>query len=171
MQKDFVTGALGTLEAVSIIGNVAARAKKYDEEDIIFTRDTHHNDYLETLEGRKLPIPHCIKDTDGWEIIPVLCEYILNHDENVFNKNTFGSDDLIKYLCNCCENNNCQDFEEIELCGVCTDICVISNALMIRSAYPNSKIIVRADCCAGTTPEAHEAALKVMESCQIDVIR
>lgn len=166
MQNDFVTGSLGTKEAQAIVPNVKARVESGEFEEIFYTKDTHYSNYLtSTLEGKKLPVEHCIKNTIGWDIIPELQTQGFITEE----KDTFGSlgmlDDFIHY----------SDFpdvgDEIEICGLCTDICVVSNALLIRAKFPNLKIIVRANCCAGSTPELHEAALKVMESCQIDVIR
>ena len=158
MQNDFVTGSLGSKDAQAIIFNVKTKIKEYANrgERIIFTRDTHGEDYLDTPEGKKLPIKHCIYGTKGWEIVPGLevgdCEYI--------NKPTFG------WL-------NWNDFggmDEIELIGVCTDICVISNALILKAKYPETTISVDASCCAGVTPEKHRSALEVMKSCQIDVL-
>ena len=160
MQDDFVTGALGSPEAQAIVGNVKARVESGEFNKIYYTKDTHTEDYMNTLEGQKLPIPHTIKNTKGWEIIPEL-----QVDGEIIEKPTFGSYKLIDTL------TSGPEFEEIELCGVCTSICVVSNAIMIRAAYPNIPITVRANCCAGVTPELHEAALKVMESCQIEVIR
>lgn len=166
MQNDFVTGSLSTKEARAIVPNVKARVESGEFEEIFYTKDTHYSNYLtSTLEGKKLPVEHCIKNTIGWDIIPELQTQGFITEE----KDTFGSlemlDDLIHY----------SDFpdadDEIEICGLCTDICVVSNALLLRAKFPNLKIIVRANCCAGSTPELHEAALKVMESCQIDVIR
>lgn len=166
MQNDFVTGSLGTKEARAIVPNVKARVESGEFEEIFYTKDTHYSNYLtSTLEGKKLPVEHCIKNTIGWDIIPELQTQGFITEE----KDTFGSlemlDDFIHY----------SDFpdadDEIEICGLCTDICVVSNALLIRAKFPNLKIIVRENCCAGSTPELHEAALKVMESCQIDVIR
>lgn len=166
MQNDFVTGSLGTKEAQAIVPNVKARVESGEFEEIFYTKDTHYSNYLtSTLEGKKLPVEHCIKNTIGWDIIPELQTQGFITEE----KDTFGSlemlDDFIHY----------SDFpdvdDEIEICGLCTDICVVSNALLIRAKFPNLKIIVRANCCAGSTPELHEAALKVMESCQIDVVR
>lgn len=165
MQNDFVTGSLGTKEAQAIVPNVKARVESGEFEDIFYTKDTHYSNYLtSTLEGKKLPVEHCIKNTIGWDIIPEL-----QTEGFIAEKETFGSlemlDDFIYY------SGFPDAGDEIEICGLCTDICVVSNALLIRAKFPNLKIIVRANCCAGSTPELHEAALKVMESCQIDVIR
>ena len=163
MQNDFITGSLGTKEAQAIVPNVKTRIESGEFKEIIFTKDSHYSNYLtSTLEGEKLPIEHCIKHTIGWNIIPEL-----QVKDIVVEKNTFGSLDLLEIL----NHLIFEELDEIELCGVCTDICVVSNALLIRAKFPNVKITVKADCCAGSTPELHEAALKTMESCQIDIIR
>lgn len=157
MQNDFITGSLGTKEAQMIVPNVKRKIQEYADrgDQIIFTRDTHDTHYLETQEGKMLPVEHCVYATPGWQIVEGLevpgCKYI--------DKETFGW-------------NNWKDhsFGEIELIGVCSDICVISNALILKAQFPEIKITVDASCCAGVTPELHEAALKVMRSCQINVI-
>lgn len=164
MQNDFVTGPLGTPEARAIVPNVKARTEDNEFDRIFYTQDTHNSYYLNTFEGKKLPIIHCVKGTKGWEIIPELCV----NDWEVIEKPTFGSDELVSEILQIAHD---KPIEKIELCGLLTDICVISNALMVRAALPETNITVRANCCAGVTPELHEAALKVMESCQIDVIR
>lgn len=159
LQRDFITGPLGTPEAQTIIPNVKKKIKEYQKrgDEIIFTRDTHFDDYLDTSEGKKLPIPHCICRSDGWEIVDGLtvpnCRYVC--------KNTFGWMFWRDYS---------WANAKIELIGVCTDICVISNALILKATFPNAEIIVDASCCAGTTPEKHKAAMDVMRSCQINVI-
>lgn len=160
MQNDFVTGALGSKEAQAIVPNVVEKVKKAVEngDRVIFTKDTHFKDYMKTLEGEKLPIPHCIKDTEGWEIIPQLEDFVKEEVE----KYTFGSFMALPSLVSVHE-------DEIELIGVCTDICVVSNALILRAVNPNMKITVDSSCCAGTSREAHESALVVMKCCQIDV--
>lgn len=168
MQNDFVSMALGTPEAQAIVPEVVKKIEEYknDKNDfIVFTRDTHYSDYMETLEGKKLPVPHCIVGSEGWDIIREL-----NVDETnpVVDKKTFGYekwDALFKAF-----GIYYSQIDEIELCGLCTDICVISNALILRALYPDKPIIVDAKCCAGVTPEKHKAALEVMKSCQIDVI-
>ena len=164
MQNDFVTGSLGTPKAQAIVPNVKARIESGEFDKIIYTKDTHPINYLDTFEGKRLSVSHCIIGTEGWNIIPEL-----QADGEIIEKPTFGSYELIGALDNYLVGGH--EFEEIELCGLCTDICVVSNALMVRAAYPNVPITVRANCCAGVTPELHEAALKVMESCQIDIIR
>lgn len=177
MQNDFIDGALGTSEAQAIVPNVVNKMKEHKNTDtiILFTKDTHKENYLDTPEGKKLPVPHCIKGTPGWCIAkPIGSEfnadgYMTYSSGTVINgrvlKSTFGSYDLLKIL-----DNDEIELDEIELCGVCTDICVISNAIMIKNFFPDVKVTVDASCCAGVTPEKHAAALEVMKSCQIDVI-
>ena len=157
MQKDFIDGALGTKEAVSIVPKVAARLKKAreDRETVVFTRDTHHADYLSTQEGRKLPVPHCMEGTADWQIDAAL---------PVFDKPGFGSTALIDYL------KGLPELESVEFIGLCTDICVITNAMMTKGALPEVPLFVRADCCAGVTPESHETALNAMKMCQIEIV-
>lgn len=159
MQNDFIDGALGTPEAVSIVDNVKAKIQSYskDEESlIVFTRDSHESNYLETHEGKLLPVEHCIVGTRGWQIAEGLevpnCSYV--------NKSTFG------WL----HWDNFSSADQIEIIGLCTDICVASNALILRAKYPEADITVDASCCAGVTPDAHKAALSTMKSCQINVI-
>ena len=174
MQKDFINGALGTDEAQAIVSRVVKRIKESDNELVLFTKDTHQDDYLETSEGKKLPVPHCIEGTDGWQLLPEIFEAWQNNKsttiapelyENTFKKTVFGSTDLVNFL-----KNKADKICEIELLGVCTDICVVSNAIMIKNAMPDVKISVLSDCCAGVTPESHDAALKVMQMCHIDVV-
>lgn len=170
MQKDFINGSLGSVDAQKIVPNVKEKINAYIDEGykIVFTRDTHANNYLETFEGKNLPVEHCIFKTDGWQIIPELAGYITSYPSAiVVNKPTFGYEgwkslSRKEFL----DIDNC----EIELIGVCTDICVISNALVLRMVYPDCKITVDASCCAGVTKEKHNAALEVMKSCQINVI-
>lgn len=158
MQKDFVNGSLGTKEAEAIIENVAQKIEKCKAEswDIVFTRDTHSEQYLQTQEGANLPVEHCIKGTEGWEIIPELQAYV----EKVIDKPTFGSTDLVAYVKE-------TGAESIELIGLCTDICVVSNALLLKANYPEMPISVDPACCAGVTVASHEAALLTMKMCQI----
>ena len=162
MQKDFIDGALGTKEAVQIVPNVAARIAqaRRDGERIVFTRDTHHENYLSTLEGRNLPVVHCIARTEGWQIDPSLTV----GDSPVFDKPGFGSTALVDYL------KSLPNLESVEFIGLCTDICVISNAIMTKGALPEVPLSVRADCCAGVTPESHENALNAMKLCQIAIV-
>lgn len=177
MQNDFIDGDLGTPEARAIVPNAAAKIINADSDTItVFTRDTHFANYSQTLEGEKLPVKHCINNTYGWRINEKIAEAWVKsgskvirsaefRDNNTIIKNTFGSRLLYGFLTR--EGHN---FDEIELIGLCTDICVISNALMARMALPDMRITVDASCCAGTTPEAHKAALTAMKSCQIDII-
>ena len=162
MQKDFIDGALGTKEAVSIVPKVAARLEKAreDGETVVFTRDTHHADYLSTQEGRKLPVPHCMEGTAGWQIDAALAV----EDAPVFDKPGFGSPALIEYL------RSLPALEGVEFIGLCTDICVITNAMMTKGALPEVPLSVRADCCAGVTPQSHETALQAMRMCQISIV-
>ena len=151
MQNDFIDGALGTKEAVAIVPGVKEKIENFDGV-VLFTRDTHETYYLDTQEGQKLPVPHCIRDTEGWPI----------------DKETFGSTDLAGELVAMNEDN---EIESITFVGLCTDICVISNALLAKASLPEVPIIVDAKCCAGVTPESHENALKAMEACQIQIDR
>ena len=166
MQNDFVTGALGSEEAKKIVPTVVEKVKNYDG-DVIFTRDTHGEDYMQTQEGKNLPVPHCIKGTDGWQIIPELLTLQQEKNCKVFDKPTFGSTELAEYIKNEYENRNA---EEVELIGVCTDICVVSNAMLIKANAPELQVSVTAGCCAGVTPKKHDAALETMQSCQIKIM-
>ena len=154
MQVDFVTGALGSALATAILPNVAEKVKNF-EGKVIFTRDTHFADYLQTQEGRKLPVPHCIKNTKGWEIADGL--YV--EGCKIIDKPHFGWDNWSK-----------EKLEDVELIGLCTDICVVSNALIIKATFPDANVTVDKNCCAGVTPETHEAAITTMKMCQIDII-
>ena len=178
VQKDFVDGALGSMTAQSIIPHMRERIKEYADGDtlILFTKDTHDENYLKTLEGDKLPIPHCVRGTPGWSLIKDIStladgysNFLLYSDGEVVRsrvlKETFGSIKLCEIL-----KKYEYEIEDIVFMGFCTDVCVISNALMARAYLPNTRIIVDASCCAGTTLEKHLAALEVMKSCQIDVI-
>ncbi len=164
MQKDFVDGALGTPEAVSIVCNVVNKIKSFDG-DIIVTYDTHSEAYMETQEGKNLPVPHCIKGTDGWELNSDV-QAALNEREYVaIEKPTFGSTALVEYIKS---KYNPEDIE-VELIGLCTDICVVSNALLIKANFLETRVSVDADCCAGVTVESHNAALTTMKMCQINI--
>ena len=173
MQNDFVTGALGTSEAQAIVENVKRKLEdaRQNGDLIVFTRDTHPSFYLQTKEGQKLPVEHCIKDTYGWEIISELTPQT-DHSEIIIDKPTFGSFGLIDAIDYEYHARRVEDpIDTIELCGVCTDICVISNALILKANYFNTcEIYVDHTCCAGVTPETHEAALTTMRMCQINVI-
>ena len=161
MQNDFIDGALGTPEAVAILPYVKEKIKNF-EGTVLFTRDTHAPDYLNTQEGHNLPVEHCIKGTQGWQIHPTL--EALRTTEAI-DKPTFGSIALVHLL------QAAKDVESVELIGLCTDICVISNALLIKAAFPEICVTVDAKCCAGVTPASHQNALGAMKMCQIQVIR
>ena len=159
MQNDFISGSLGSDMAKAIVENVVDKVKGFDGETI-FTRDTHADCYLDTMEGKNLPVVHCVKDTDGWQICPELLPYA----ENVIDKVTFGSVDLPHIIA------KSGDVESIELCGLCTDICVISNAMILKAHFPEVKISVDSSCCAGVTQESHNNALLAMKMTQIEII-
>lgn len=162
MQKDFIDGALGTKEAVEIVDNVAEMIKGFDGE-VVFTRDTHFDNYLETQEGKKLPVPHCIKGSEGWKLDKKL-EALRIDSMKIFDKPTFGSMELAEYL------KSLTDLGSVTLIGLCTDICVISNALLIKAALPEVCISVVERCCAGVTPRSHKNALEAMKMCQINIL-
>lgn len=161
MQNDFIDGALGTAEAVSIVPSVLDKIKNF-EGTVIYTRDTHEENYMETQEGNNLPVPHCIRGTEGWEIRSEL----QTEGAEVVDKPTFGSKTLGEKLV---KMNEAEEIESITLIGLCTDICVISNAFVIKAFLPEVPIIVDAKCCAGVTPESHTRALEAMKVCQIMV--
>lgn len=164
MQNDFIDGALGTKEAEAIVNKVVDKIKSYNVKDVFATLDTHGENYLETQEGKKLPIPHCIYPTEGWELHPNIRKLIFPF--KYFYKTTFGSTILAEKMLKLSEAEPI----EIEIVGLCTDICVISNALLIKAVLPEVPITVDASCCAGVTPESHRAALETMKMCQINVI-
>ena len=164
MQKDFVDGSLGTKEAVAIVPAVAEKIRAFEGE-IFVTYDTHFENYMETAEGRKLPVMHCIKGTDGWKLDKAVAEALEGKKYTPVEKITFGSVKLPGMIK---ETVGDEQFS-VELIGLCTDICVVSNALLIKAAFPEAAIAVDSSCCAGVTPEKHEAALETMRSCQIDV--
>ncbi len=166
MQNDFVDGALGTSEAQAIADAVVEEAKSF-EGTVAFTLDTHGEDYLSSQEGANLPVPHCIKGTPGWQLIPALDSVTHERNARIFEKPTFGSTDLAAWLQ---AENATNPIESIELVGVCTDICVVSNALLIKAVLPEVPLVVDAALCAGVTPAAHEAALATMRSCQVQVL-
>lgn len=181
MQNDFIDGALGTPEAQAIVSKVIEKIKNYPDKEetlLLYTKDTHYKNYMDTLEGEKLPVPHCIENTIGWCINKQIASTGDNEDflmlrvfssNKIINsriyKNTFGSEDLYELL-----KTYKNDIEQVEFVGVCTSICVLSNAIMARMALPDTKIIVDASCCACVTPVTHNAALMSMKQCQIDVI-
>lgn len=159
MQKDFINGSLGSKDAEAIVPSVVNKVKNFDGK-VIFTRDTHFDDYLKTQEGRKLPVVHCVKDTEGWQICGELKPYV----NTVVDKVTFGSVDLPDII-----KNFKDDVEEIELCGLCTDICVISNAMILKAAFPEITVAVDSKCCAGVSVESHNTALNAMRAVQIEI--
>ena len=164
MQNDFINGALGTKEAEAIVPNVVKRIQEF-EGDVLYTRDTHSEDYKETQEGKNLPVPHCIKGTPGWELCPELKALRDAGHSPVLDKLTFGAKDLPAYL----ETRYPRGLESVELIGLCTDICVISNAMVLKAFFPELPVSVTASCCAGVTPESHENALNAMKMCQIAI--
>ena len=157
MQNDFIDGSLGTKEAENIVDNVKKKIEEYkkNKDKIIFTRDTHNENYLETSEGKKLPVEHCIKGTYGWQIK----DGLMVDDAEIIDKPSFGYTEWDKF-----------NFSEIEIVGLCTDICVVSNALILKALYPDIKISVDSSCCAGVTKETHNSALETMKMCQIDIV-
>ncbi len=162
MQNDFIDGALGTPEAVAIVPKVIEKVKGFDGK-ILFTRDTHQEDYLSTQEGRNLPVPHCIRGSEGWKIreeLDQLCRL------TPIDKPTFGSAELAMMLK---EANKEEPIASVTLVGLCTDICVISNAMLIKAFLPETEVIIDAACCAGVTPESHKNALQAMKVCQIRI--
>ncbi len=165
MQKDFIDGSLGTPEAAAITAPLASFAANW-EGPVIFTRDTHGADYLNTQEGRRLPVPHCLKDSEGWQLADPLEEVRRSRNCPVFDKETFGSRSLGEYLA---LQNELWGVKEVVLTGVCTDICVISNALLIKAFLPETTVAVISSLCAGVTPQSHGVALEAMKACQIDV--
>ena len=164
MQKDFVDGALGSREAVAIVPAVVKKIESFDGE-IFVTYDTHFENYMQTSEGKHLPVPHCIKGTNGWQLNNDVENALSGKKFTKVEKNTFGSVDLPKLIEQAADGD---DFA-VELIGLCTDICVVSNALLIKATFPEAPIAVDAGCCAGVTPQAHEAALATMASCQITI--
>ena len=164
MQNDFIDGALGSPEAEAIVPNVVEKVKNF-KGAVLFTRDTHETWYLETQEGRNLPVPHCIRDTEGWQIRSEL--EALRKTEPI-DKETFGSSELGGLLC---QMNEDEEISSIIFAGLCTDICVISNVMIAKAFLPEVPIMVDASCCAGVTVESHQTALRAMEACQVKIIR
>lgn len=160
MQNDFIDGALGTKEAKAIVPAVKKKIEEYQGEDceVLFTMDTHYENYLETLEGKKLPVIHCQKGTRGWE----LCPELEGFEGKRFEKPSFGSVEMARYV-------GAGEYESVELAGLCTDICVISNAMLVKAVLPGTPVSVDSACCAGVTPESHRNALEAMRMCQIDI--
>ena len=164
MQNDFIDAALGSDEAVAVVEPVKEKIRSYPVQDVMATMDTHGENYLDTQEGQNLPVPHCIKGTDGWQIRPDIAKLL--DGAAIYEKPTFGSTALAADLKALSEKEEI----ELELIGLCTDICVVSNAMLLKASMPEVKISVDAACCAGVTPEKHAAALETMRSCQIHVI-
>lgn len=160
MQIDFITGTLGSALAMEIVPNVVEKVKNFDGR-VIFTRDTHFDDYMNTQEGKNLPISHCIKDSDGWQI----CDELKSYVNIVVDKLTFGSIELPELI-----ESFGEPIEHIEICGLCTDICVISNAMVLKAAFPEVPITVDSKCSAGVTVESHNIALDAMKAVQIEII-
>ena len=160
MQKDFIDGSLGTKEAEAVVAEVRRKIEAYEKagDEVVFTMDTHFDDYLDTQEGRNLPVKHCIKGTDGWR----LCEELEGFAGRRFEKSAFGSVECGEYAAR-------GEYESVELVGLCTDICVISNAMVIKALSPELAVKVDGSCCAGVTPESHDNALSAMKMCQIQV--
>lgn len=161
MQKDFVNGTLGSKEAQAIVPHVIDKVKAYEAagQEVVYTLDTHFQDYMDTMEGKKLPVIHCVKGTPGWE----LTEELQHFQGKRFEKVTFGSRELADYVAD-------GAYDSVELIGLCTDICVISNAMLIKAGVPDTPIQVDASCCAGVTPESHVNALNAMKMCHIDIV-
>ena len=169
MQNDFVTGALGTAEAQAIVPHVNAKIAAADA--VVYTLDTHGEDYLATQEGKRLPVPHCIRNTPGWALEPEIAQTCARGMMS-FEKPTFGSTALCEYVCTLAAEKGAVAGKgfHVELCGVCTDICVVSNALLIKASLPEADLTVNGALCAGVTPQKHEAALETMRSCQVEVL-
>lgn len=165
IQKDFVDGALGTAEAVAIVENAAKKIREFDGE-IFVTYDTHFENYMETAEGAKLPVPHCIKGTEGWELNADIADALADKKYTAVEKITFGSTELPELVKKAVGD---EDFD-LTLIGLCTDICVVSNALILKANFPEKEVYVDAACCAGVTVDTHNAALTTMKMCQINVI-
>ncbi len=168
MQNDFIDGALGTGEAVRIVDKVTEKIKEYEKngDPIIFTMDTHYDNYLNTQEGKNLPVKHCIIHSDGWKLNSKIQESIDKNPYKIYEKITFGSGELAKDLI----NGVYDTVDEVELAGLCTDICVISNALLVKNLLPEVPVTVDASCCAGVTPTSHKNALEAMKMCQIKIM-
>ncbi len=164
MQNDFVDGALGSDEACAIVDNVVSKIENFDGE-IFATFDTHFENYLETSEGKNLPVVHCVKGSEGWELNKKVLNALEKKGFTKVEKNTFGSVDLPGLIKNASDK---EDFS-IELIGLCTDICVVSNALLLKANFPEAEISVDSACCAGVSPETHDAALKTMACCHIKI--
>ncbi len=162
MQNDFIDGVLGTKEALEIVPNVIRKIQNFDG-DVLFTQDTHTENYMNTQEGKNLPVPHCVKGTKGWDLSPEIAKFRDERGAPTFLKPSFGSVGLPAYI------RDRQDAESIELVGLCTDVCVIMNAMILKANFTEVPVTVDASCCAGITPEGHQTALSAMKSCQIHI--
>jgi len=167
MQNDFIDGSLGTAEAVAAVPGVCEKIRAFDGDGIFVTYDTHNENYPDTLEGKKLPIAHCIEGTSGHELNPGIKSALSGRYYTEIRKTTFGTFAIVEAL----KAQYPEEEFEFEVVGLCTDVCVVTNVLILRSGYPNARITVDAACCAGITPKTHEAALATMECCQIDIVR
>ena len=167
MQKDFIDGSLGTEEAQGIVEKVKEKILSYPKEMVYATLDTHGEDYLSTQEGKMLPVPHCIKGTEGWGLHPILKDLIL--PDHFFEKGSFGSLSLAEFMRELFRQQDSMEGASIELVGLCTDICVVSNALLLKAFLPEVPISVDSSCCAGVTKEKHLAALETLRSCQVEI--
>ena len=165
MQNDFIDGALGTPEAQKVLPLVVEKVRNFDGE-VIFTRDTHAPNYMETQEGKNLPVIHCVQDEPGWQLAEALDTWRKENPSTVFDKVTFGCKELPEFFLQRAAE---APIESIEFCGVCTDICVVSNALLLKAFLPEVPMSAAADCCAGTTVANHESALNTMKMCQIQI--
>jgi nicotinamidase-related amidase len=166
MQNDFINGSLGSKEAEDILPKVIDKIVNFDGS-VVYTRDTHLDNYLDTEEGKNLPVMHCIKDTPGWKLQESIDQLRVEKKSKIFDKSTFGSKELAQYVTSF--SRIFGGIKSIEICGLCTDICVITNALLIKAFMPNTPIIVDSSCCAGVTPQSHQNALKAMEMCHITI--
>ena len=165
MQNDFIDGSLGSKEAQAVLPKVLEKIRNF-KGTVVYTRDTHEEDYMETYEGKRIGVPHCIRDTEGWNFQKDIQELITANRSLVFDKNTFGS----IQMAGCLQGiDRMAPIDEVEVVGLCTDICVMANAILVRTAMPNTPVRIDSSCCAGSTPEAHKVALEAMKSCLIDV--
>lgn len=173
MQNDFVTGALGTPEAKAIVPKVVEKIKNWNGK-VLYTRDTHHENYLETQEGKHLPVKHCLEETWGWQLIDevdaTITDEMWESDNPIYDKEAFGSYYMMQDLRETLLWYSDVEINSITLVGLCTDICVISNAIMLKNVLHEVPIIVDASCCAGVTPESHKNALAAMKMCQIEIV-
>lgn len=166
MQRDFIDGALGSAQAQAIVPKVIEKIKGFKGQ-VLYTRDTHDEGYLDTLEGKKLPVVHCVFGSDGWQLEEEIGKLAKENNSLIFDKPAFGSLGLAGCLSGIAK---VAKIDEIELVGLCTDICVISNALLLKATLPETNIVVDGSCCAGVTPESHETALKAMAACQVEIL-